>query len=104
MQVEVKDKINVGCKVSSTDILIARIRKHNGNEEAALQLLLEYSEHRSNCLLGSGGIANYVKLLDSIQTPSSPMKPVADACDRCLCCLYFRSKRLLLHVRLRMVT
>ena len=85
-KVKTKVLVKLEVRVPSTDILTVHIRKHSGNEEAALQLLLEYSEQRDGCTLGNGGIANYVELLDSIQTPSSPLKPVADACDRCLCC------------------
>lgn len=49
-------------------------RRHNGNEEQALQLILEG--------LGNGGVANYVKILDGVQAPSSPMKHIAEAFDR----------------------
>ena len=68
----------VSCVHSGTapHLIVQHARKHNGNEEAALGLILES--------LSNGGVANYLKLLDCTQAPSSPMKPIADACDRCL--------------------
>ncbi len=49
-------------------------RKHHGNEWQALQLIVE--------TLSDGGAANYLKLLEGVQAPSSPMKRVAAAFDR----------------------
>ena len=51
-----------------------RCRKHNGDEDAALSLILE--------AFSNGGVVSYLKLMDGLQSPSSPMKPVADARER----------------------
>ena len=60
-----------------SDVLTVHIRQQNGDEEAALQLIIEAQS--------SGGAARQVMLVDDSQAPASAMKPVADVCKRYLC-------------------
>ncbi|DBA80993.1 TPA: hypothetical protein ACH3X2_007200 [Trebouxia sp. C0005] len=53
---------------------LAALRKHKGDEDAALGLVLEAS--------GNGGVMKYLQLVEGLCTVPPPMQPVADACDR----------------------
>lgn len=49
-------------------------RKHKGDEDAALGLVLE--------AISNGGVTKYLQLRDNLHAVLPLMKPVADACDR----------------------
>ena len=49
-------------------------RKHKGDEDAALGLVIEASRN--------GGVMKYLQLIEGLCTVPPPMQPVADACDR----------------------
>jgi len=49
-------------------------RKHKGDEEAALGLVMEASSN--------GGVMKYLQLIEGLCTVPPPMQSVADACDR----------------------
>ena len=52
-------------------------RKHKGNENAALGLVMEASSN--------GGVMRYLQLVEGLCTVPPPMQLVADACDRQVC-------------------
>ncbi len=54
-------------------------RKHKGDEDAALGLVMEASSN--------GGVMKYLQLIEGLCTVPPPMQPVADACDRQVCML-----------------
>ncbi|KAL0027580.1 hypothetical protein WJX77_012237 [Trebouxia sp. C0004] len=56
------------------DDALAALRKHKGDEDAALGMVMEASSN--------GGVMKYLQLIEGMFTVPPPMQPVADACDR----------------------
>ncbi len=60
-------------------------RKHKGDEDAALGLVME--------ACSNGGVMKYLQLVEGLCTVPPPMQPVADACDRQVCLLLLAHHR-----------